>query len=186
MRLAPYVVAALATLAASAPALAQAAFPVQRGNVSLDGSASFSSTRVGDSDRITVASVSPSALFFVADGLAVGATVSLARVSGGGDPQTSYGIGPSAAYFFGGPDRRVYPFVGAGASFSRLSDDLTALGGEVTGGAVFMLSRTVGLSGEAFYQSQSYSRDGAAVFGGEESFGVDEFGVRAGIVAFLR
>ncbi len=177
---------ALAILVASGPVSAQAGFPIQKGSVSLDGTANVSSSQFGDSDRTTTISAQPSALFFVADGLAVGATVSLARTSFGGDnTATSYGIGPTAAYFFGGPESTVYPFVSVGASFSRASfsgdgDDLSIFGGEVAGGAVFMLSRTVGLTGEAYYQAQSVSSDGF-----DDSFDGNEFGLRAGFVAFL-
>ena len=186
---------ALAALAASVPALAQpvparAGFPVQKGSVSLDGSANVSSSRVGDGDRVTFVSVQPSALFFVADGLALGASASLSRSSfGDGLSATSYGVGPTAAYFFGGPGRTVYPFVSAGASVARSSfsgdpgldsDATTLLGAEVSGGGVFMLSRTVGLSGEAYYQAQSATSGDF-----DDSVGANALGLRAGFVAFL-
>ena len=170
----------LLLLSLTAPVAAQTGYPVQKGNVSLGGTASFSSSQFEDSDRLTTLTLSPSALFFVADGLAVGGNASFIRASSDGDSSSSFGIGPRIAYYFGGPASSVYPFVSAGVAYTSLNENLSALGGEVAGGAVFMLSRSVGLSGEAYFQAQSYSFDGL-----DESLSGNEFGFRGGIVAFL-
>jgi outer membrane protein len=152
-------------------------YPVGRGNLLIGGNATLTSSKVEDSDRVTILAVSPSVGYFVADGLLVGGSVSLAHVlnDGGG---TSFSIGPEVGYFFGGPGARVLPFVQTGVSYATGEGGFSSLAADVSAGAVFMVARNVGLSAEAF--GLFFSADG-----GDDPISGNTFGLRSGIVAFL-
>ena len=163
-----------------APAVsAQAGFPVQRGSVSLGGTAGLSSQSTGGDDRITVLALAPSALYFVADGLGIGGTVSYQGVHDGDEWGHFLGLGPRVAYYLGGPESRVYPYAQAGLFYTTSDQDIQSLGGDVAAGALVMLSRAVGLNAEAYYETQSVS------FGGFQDQDRNAFGLRAGITAFV-
>lgn len=91
---------ALGLLLVAAPAFAQST-PVSRGSWLMSGSAGFSRSRDDFSDQTsTSVSASPTALMFVASRFAIGGTVSGGYSKSDNNRFTSYGIGPSARYYF--------------------------------------------------------------------------------------
>lgn len=161
-----------------APSSARAQiYAIDAGSILIDGQASIISTGVEDvDDRQTSIFVNPSAQYFFAPGLAIGGEALVNRISSGGDSFTTYGIGPALSYYFGQPDSEAFPFVSGSIFFTDTSED----GGSGTafrlsGGAVYMLARNIGLTGEVFYLKQNL----------ESQRDFDQFGASFGIAAFL-
>lgn len=175
------------------PDLAQAqGYATDKGSISLGGTAGFSSSKtdVGgtSSPRITVLSIAPRALFFVAPGLAVGGEASFGRVSSEGDATTQYGLGPAINYYFAHEDRAWYPFVGASARFSHVSGD-GQLGSDfrdlrASAGLLFLLSRSVGVNSE-FFVSRMHTTFESPVTLEELDSNTTSFGLAIGIAAFI-
>jgi opacity protein-like surface antigen len=160
---------------ASPPALAQS-YAIDQGSLMVGGSASFTSTGSDDSDddRFSSLLVRPMVQYFVMPGLAVGGELMLTRFSSGDQSATAYGVGPEVTYFFGGSERQLYPFVSAGFQFNR-SEDENTFGYGASGGAVFMLTSSVGLNGSLYYRKIDYED-----FGGNNTIGA-----AVGISAFV-
>ena len=136
------------------------------------------------SGRTTRIVANPAALFFVSDGLAMGAGATVSWVSEDNlFFRESYSVGPRAAYYFGGPASRVYPYLGAGAAVGRLEGDTSVLQGDAAVGAVIMLSRSVGINAEAYGIVTNFSGDD--FFGSRVSSSVNELGLRLGVTAFV-
>lgn len=177
----------LALTAFAAPAEGQT-YAVDQGSWILGGSASFSST--GGSvngneadDRVTHVSFLPSAQYFVAPGLALGGALLFSYQSLGNDESvTAYGLGPAATYYFASGEQSMYPYLGATAQFSWLSDDSddepTMRNYRGRAGLLFMLSRAVGLDAALFYERNERESD----FIDAES---DSFGLALGFSAFV-
>ncbi len=145
------------------------ASPIDKGSLIVGGNANLSAPSNGfNGDRSFNLTVSPSVQYFVAPGLALGGGVTLGVLG----KRFAGGIGPKVSYFFKGKEERaLYPFVSASASYFRAfgSDSGVA---DVSGGAVLMIAKNVGLTGEAFY-TQDLSDE------------ANNLGLRFGITAFV-
>lgn len=154
-------------------------YALDQSSLLLGGNASLTSTGTGDSDRTSSFVLNPSAQYFIAPGLAVGGDVLLEYTSSDDFSTTRYGIGPTASYFFGSGERSYYPFLSGSVravhtNFDGPSDGATVMTYRGSGGILIMLSRSIGVTGELFYQMQD-----------REEFEVNTFGLAFGISAFV-
>jgi hypothetical protein len=140
------------------PASAQS-YAVDRGSVLVGGSAGWSSADTGDdsSGRFTTLLLNPSALYFVAPGLAMGGDATLVRYGRDDNSSTSVGVGPTIAYYFGGGPRPVYPFLSANIHYARggLGTDgaYSTWNYSASAGAVAMLADAVGINGSLYFRN---------------------------------
>lgn len=185
--------AALLPLAASAQE-----YPSDRGSWIVAGSASLISqgSDFDEDGRTTSASLRPSVKYFVLPGLALGAEVILSHLRDERFKATAVGAGPALAYYFGGADRRLLPFVATRgtltSSHSRfeplqgpfgdtapvVTRTSTSLSFDASAGGVLMIARNVGLTGEVFYTLFDSDVD-------EEDDRSNIFGLRFGVAAFV-
>lgn len=157
---------------------------LDRGSINIAGDAAFTSSGSasnGDDDRTTQLIIRPTAQYFVIPGLALGGEVVVAHTSRDNNSSTSIGAGPSVAYYFGRGERTVHPFVSASLTVLRTSfeNDFTDQSTSATayrgsGGILLMLSRSVGITGELFYQGQN-----------SEDFDRNTYGLAFGVSAFV-
>ena len=182
-----FMMAALLTVTATTSISAQS-YATDKGSIQLSGSASWVSTKEDDEDdRGTTIVVQPSLRYFITPGLAVGTSVMLGHTSQGDIRSTSYGIGPSVAYYFGGAATKVHPFVSAGLDWSKSSfdppggapdNDITFTSPHVSAGLLLLLSSSVGVETELFYRRQTVAVD-------EGDTKLNMFGLQVGIAAFI-
>lgn len=178
-------------------ALAQR-LPLDRGTVQVGGSIGFA--RLGgdlqanaDESRTSAIVLDPRFGFFVADRLALGTTFAYETTSSNVTDSSILTIGPNLSYYIGRPPRPFYPFVTALAGYSRASTDFTtpegvpplefrasgfALGAGL--GVLYLVSPSVGITGEGFFQSAFYGSDA-----GVDSPTANRFGLRLGATVFL-
>lgn len=133
-------------------------YAVDRGSVLVGGSAGWSSADTGDTsgDRLSTLALSPSVLYFVAPGLALGGDVTLVRYSRNDNSSTSASIGPAVAYYFGEGPRPVYPFVSANVHIGRSGfggDSYANWGYSASAGGIAMLADAVGVNGSLYYRN---------------------------------
>lgn len=177
----------VALLALSVPASAQD-YAIDRGSFVLDGTVSFSSDGGElyenlEGDRRNTVLLNPSALYFVAPGVALGGELLLQYASQGDFSATTIGVGPEIAYFIGEADSSVYPFLAASVSYVSLSSevfDASGIGFGLNAGAAFMLTRSVAISASVGYDLQNLSVDQA-----DETFSGNSFRMELGVAAFL-
>jgi hypothetical protein len=171
----------LVVATAAAPLYAQS-FALDRGNILLDGQASFTSASLGfdDENRFKQFVFNPSVQYVLIPGLAVGGEVIFVYSSDENNSATTAGIGPTLTYFFGSGERRLYPFISGTVTLVRSSfggnsneESASETGYRGSGGVLLMLSRSVGLTGEVFYQ------------GTNDSVNSNAYGLAFGIAAFL-
>lgn len=182
--------------------------PIDQGVFGLDGTVSLRSqggdiySAEGSDDRQTTASIEPAGFYFITPGFAVGGQLRLARSSQDVATSTTFGIGPTALYYFGEPDTEVFPFVGANLLLLRRSSSvdlgsvdlgsgigpvdlgeediaLTGLAFDIQAGFTYMLARNVGVTTAAFFL---YERLGGDI---EETLSGNTVGVQVGITAFI-
>ena len=167
-------------------------YAVDRGSVLIDGQASFTSTGAeingeDTDDRVTQFSLTPNLLYFVLPGLAVGGEITFARAWDDDDSNLAYGIGPAVTYYFGAGERPWYPYLGGSVQFMREerdSDDgpnLPDVSFRVykgSAGLLFMMSRSVGINAELFYQVARQETDNLEL---ER----DVYGLAVGVSAFV-
>ena len=177
----------------SSQALAQGS-AIAKGSWIISGGASASSQHTNGSDQnSTSLSLAPSALYFVRPGLALGGAVSLGYFDGTFGTTKSFGIGPSVRYYFGDAAAKTFPFVSATVAPTWVSSDpknsstarstsQNALELEGTIGLTHLVATHVGITGEAFYDHQSFDTDLGTVKATQTSY---MFGVRFGITAFV-
>jgi hypothetical protein len=185
-RIARPLAALVLAIAVLAPATAHGqSHAVDRGSILAAGNASFTSTGSnlpGGDGRVTALVLQPRLQYFVQPGLAVGGEVTLTRFSRGSNSTTSYGVGPSASYYFGADQARPFhPYVGAGVQYARFdtgSFSSSTVGGRAAAGIAFMLSSAVALDGSVFYATTRRH-------GEEPNFGTDVVGVAVGVAAFV-
>jgi hypothetical protein len=186
-------------MAVLVPASARAQAALDRGSIQISGSASLSSSQTSingdEQDRVTSIVLAPSALFFIAPGLAVGGELAFARNTAGDASSNMVAIGPAIAYYFGSAERTVHPFVGGTVKYARSSFE--AAGGadsdrnnwtyEGSGGLLFLFTPGVGVSGRLYYRSTRQT--GESTIGGttvdSPEFEGDDFGLAFGITAFV-
>ncbi len=175
-------------LSLSGPLTAQARHAIDKGSVLVGGSAQISRTtsESGTSEATsTSVFVNPRALLFVAPRVAVGGDVSIGRISAGDVSSSSVGVGPAFRYYLRAAGATSLPYLGAAARISRASfegpgsADGSETSRDVEGvlGIDWMISRQVGIAGEAFVAY--FSR------GSGPSRSATTFGVRFGIDAFF-
>ena len=188
----------------SIPLLAQE-FIVDKGVVNIGGTISFES-RGGDlyevyevydeefvkEMRVSVLSLNPSFLYFIMPNLSIGGEILYDHISAQEETFSLFGIGPKAAYFFGGEGRGSYPFVGASFLFAKPGEDGTITVARnfypegtlirITPfvGMVFTVSKNVGVSVEAYAKIDSFKAKG-----GDKSYKGDILGLRLGIAGFI-
>ena len=169
-------------------ALAAQGGPIDPGSIVLGGSVSFTSSggdlyENAEGDRATTITINPRALFFVMRGLAVGGDVLISTSSQGDFDSTTLGIGPAAYYFFGGPNARIYPFIGASVGYAKVSVEDFDGSGLVygpTAGVAFLLSESVALTTAATYRMENVSIDEI-----DEDVDGNVFSIDVGIQAFM-
>lgn len=121
-----------------------------------------------ESDRVTEFSLRPSVAYFIFEGLAVGVEGAY-ETFGQNDVNnvvaiasaTSWGVGPSVAYFFGGRQTSVLPFLSASYVYQSASREeflnnlRTRLSGtnlRVAAGLAVMFGKHAALNFEAFFR----------------------------------
>ena len=163
---------------------------LDRGHFAVAGGASLTSgANKGEDGRHTAVSLSPSLLYFVHSGIALGGSALFAHTGGHGSSSWSYTVGPQAVVYFGEESASVRPFVRADVGIGRLGSKSTGtplgtLTQRVTmsrvgagAGMLDLLTPSVGIYGEFFYRRDSYSGDA-------DSWN-DQFGVAFGFSIFL-
>ncbi len=177
-------------LSCAPSAVAAQSYATDQGSVILGGSGSWMS-RGGDAnenmggDRVNTLTLNPYVLYFMSPGLGIGGDLVLSRTAQGDSHATTVGVGPTVAYYFGGPDASTRPFVEGNASyrsstadFGGGSDTATGYGFGAGVGAAFMLSPTVALTVEGVYQWERLSFNDVDIDG-------NGIGIQLGIAAFL-
>lgn len=174
-------------LGLASPALGQD-YATDKGAWILGGSVSYASDggelyENAEGDRLNTALVNPRALYFVSPGLAIGGQVVVQHTSQGDASFTTLGLGPEVAYYFGGPESTVYPFVAGNVAYATISSDgfdASGFGFGFGAGAAFMLSRSVALTAGGEYTIDNLSVDQV-----DESFTGNSFRLELGVSAFL-
>ena len=161
---------------------------LDQGHFAVDGQASLvSSGGSGNSDRQTLIHLSPTVLYFVRPGIALGGSAQFGRSSGGNASSWAYSVGPQVAVYFGDESASMRPFISAQAGIGRSSNTSTVLGSTTqhidythvgaNAGLMDLVTSSVGIHGELYYQRDSYGGDGNGY--------TDGFGVAFGFSIFL-
>lgn len=136
-----------------------------------------------ESDRATEFSFRPSVAYFILAGLAVGVEISY-ETFGQNDrnnvvtllSRTTWGVGPSVAYFFGDRQTSVFPFLSASYVYqSSSAEDFaqnaktrsTGASARVAAGLAAMVGKQASLNFEAFFRmdSRNVGKRSGNVFG---------------------
>lgn len=167
---------------------------VQRGSIMAEGSFSLSSlggdlyeNSKGDS-RMKL-NFNPGLGFFVVDGFSIGGNLILSYEKLGSASQTMFGIAPTLAYYFN-LKSSIYPFVGAGYSYSLINTDPGADDSEANlasvmmfGGVLFMINEYVGIHGKIQY---SFDRITYKTYFGDHSTDGNILNIFFGFNIFLK
>jgi hypothetical protein len=164
---------------------------VDRGVWQLGGSAyvtGYSDSRVGDDG--VVLGLTPFAGYFIIPGLAVTGNLWASYTSTDDYHVSTIGLGPGLTYYFDHHPKRLHPLVSARFSWARTridrdqgsSPSSDTYRWAATGGAVYLLARNVGLTGEVFYSHTYFTTD---IFGADKNTGREEYGTQFGIAVFL-
>ena len=137
-------------------ALAQASYPVDRGSFIVAGSAALTSRSVvslDDDERTTSVTINPDVKYFVIPNLALGGSGGFFFSSFSGVSNASVFLGPSVSYYFGGPNRKLYPFLSGSMQFDveEFTDSASLL---IEGGGAYMVARNVALTGTVFFSGR--------------------------------
>jgi hypothetical protein len=188
-------VAAVVVVASSS--LAQAKSAIGHGSWLVGGTADLAHSNAGGNST-TAATFQPFGLYFVADHLGIGGTLSLGHVSTDAGAteshDTAIGAEPTIRYFFGDLAGKLFPYLNAaiGPSWDKLkfegngstSGEETTTAVEFTGsaGVMRLLASHVGLTGEVYYTHRHRSSDvGNATLKANS----DNYGLRFGFNAFV-
>jgi hypothetical protein len=161
--------------------------PMDKGTFNVAGGVTFSSSSgdfYGD-EADSVFSLTPSARYFIIDGLAVGLDFLLQTNSDGEDSETTVGVGPAVAYMFDVNSPSIYPYVGTGVAFGSYSRSwskytTTALIFKLAGGVAIMVKPNLALLAELGYSIESYNNEYW-----DESEGGGTFSFSLGLSAFI-
>ena len=143
-----------------------------KGNWIVSGNSSFqvlSSTPEGG-DASTTVTLSPSIGYFVANNLAIGASVSLQSTEG----TTIYSILPTASYYFE-TQSQIRPFVELGIGYASISADDENFGGLAVGagaGIMYLFNQNVGLNVGLQYLRNDFDLGVINTFGGAMGFSI--------------
>ncbi|MCS6988956.1 MAG: hypothetical protein NZM06_05500 [Chloroherpetonaceae bacterium] len=156
-------------------------YAFDQGSVRLSGSISYANyggalyqpnvTARIESDRITEFSFRPSLAYFLFERVAVGAEIVYAAI-GQNDKnnvvtlfsRTTWGVGPSVAYFFGERQTSAFPFLSASYVYQSVSEERfepsvrarsTGASLRVSGGMAIMFGKQASLNFEAFYRADN-------------------------------
>lgn len=162
--------------------------PIDPGSVVLGGSVGFTSSggelyENAQGDRLNTLRLNPTALFFVASGLALGGDLFVQRQTQGDFDSTTLAVGPAVAYLFGDSESTVYPFISgtvgyASVTTSGMDGSGLAFGGSA--GAAFMLTRSVAIRASGNYRLNNMSIDQL-----DESYSGDAVSLLIGVEAFV-
>jgi outer membrane protein W len=190
---------AAGTLLASAALAQTPTTPIGDGSWIISGSAGLSSHHDETSDRTTTSlRFAPAGMLFVLPRLAIGATLPLSYSSDDGGHATSFGIGPSARYYFGDQAGKLFPFLGASVLPQWQNSHRTSVGingspVDVDGsnrvisidgsaGLTRLIATHVGVTGEAYYTHMSSKTDVGSSTSSRDAYDV---GLRFGLTVFL-
>ena len=179
----------LFVLIIAAPIAAQSPdAPTDRGSKILSGTASVSHTSSGGG--VTNVSLQPSLLYFMADRVALGGGIGLSYADGENASVTTWSLGPELRFYFKSSSAKTLPYVGAAVRFGASNADSDISEGadasfwalEGVAGLTFMLSRQVGVAGEAFVSRDEQTFDTQLA---DVTNSATRFGLRFGITAFI-
>jgi hypothetical protein len=142
--------------------ICQAQGNINRGDIMLGGSASFSSVSFsGQSGSITVIELSPNVGYFFANGFAGGLLTSVQSLSQPGEPTTSnYSVAPFLRFYFLPPMQKVNVFVQASYGFGSTSVNGQSISSNeyaFAAGPSIFLTPAVALDISVRYASLGYS-----------------------------
>lgn len=145
---------------------------IHKGIWIVSGNSSFqvSSTTPEGGDASTTVTLSPSIGYFVANNLAIGASVSLQSTEG----TTVYSILPTASYYFE-TQSQIKPFVDLGLGYANISADGDNFGGLALGagaGIVYLFNQNVGLNVGLQYLRNDFDVGVINTFGGMMGFSI--------------
>jgi hypothetical protein len=165
--------------------------PTDRGSMLVGGTASFVRTEGDAGVGFTNLSIVPNVQFFFAPRFAVGGELGVMHSSSSGFSSTGWLVGPAAHLFFGSGVSKTLPFLSAAVLWNTSHADIgngesistSGLAFEGSIGITEMLSRQVGITGEAFgrHLSNTFRQPAAP----DNTSSANQFGVRFGITAFL-
>lgn len=156
-------------------------------SLQIGGSASFASVDDDNfTDRRNTVTLNPRLHYFVIERLALGADLNLSYAKLSDDVSArTIGIGPSVTYYFGGPAATAHPYLSIRASIasvrfeSGLQDtDGSNRSASGAAGILTMLSRSVGISTELFYETRRQEFD-------SQEGDSNTIGIAVGISAFV-
>ena len=168
-------------------------YPINRCTWLLGGSASFHGARdIGNNSRAFVIDVSPRLGYFVRPHLAINANLQFGRVTYDLGHSYEWGVGPGLTYYFGTPKHRIFPYLAARTLFSwatsqgndpQASPYRTWNASWLLGaGAVAMIVKNVGVTGELFYQHDHF---GVELNRQESTNNGEEYGLQFGVAIFV-
>ena len=196
------IILAMALLLAATVSSAEG--PVDKGSMIVGGEVSFSSHggdayENSDGDGVTNIGFSPFLAYFVAPSIAVGGEVLYNKSSQGDWSASTFGVGPTVAYFFNLDATRtevkgtVYPYVQAFFKYGKYTsgsgdndhkETVTYFGGK--GGIMYMLTDHWAVNANLNYQSENYKQTEPEVPEGEDdSVSGNTLGFNVGVTAFL-
>jgi hypothetical protein len=167
------------------------------GNVNLGRAQTSGSGPGAPTDASTAASLAPRLGYFVLPGLAVTGNLSLGYSNSDLGHQWGWGVGPGLTYYFGRGAKKLYPYVAGVTLFqwSRGYRDGTdgpivksdARRWQLSGGAVLLVARNVGLNGELYFSrahlNTSIGSPGSPSF--ESSSTLEDYGLQFGVSLFV-
>ena len=145
----------------------------QKGGWIISGSSSLqvmSSKPEGISSATTTVTLSPSVGYFIADGLAVGASLNLITSEG----STIFSVLPTASYYFQ-TLTQVRPYLTIGVGYGSLDTGNYSAGGLALGaggGLVYLINQNVGLNVGLQYLRGDYGGNVTNTFGGLLGFSI--------------
>ncbi len=93
-------------------------FPIGKGSALISGNVSLTN-QSGDLAHATTTTVSPSILYFVSKGFGLGIDGAFTNTSNA--DERAVAVGPKLAYFIGGPQSKLFPYLGASVLYINLS-----------------------------------------------------------------
>lgn len=182
----------------SIPANAQQSSPIGQGSWIISGSAGLSRNHDDATDQSsTFARLSPTGLLFVRPRFAIGGALALGYSSRPGASFSTFGLGPSARYYFGDTGGQLFPFLSAAvipvwqkSHVTTASNGLPGLSDATnriisfdgSAGLTRLVATHVGLTGEAYYTQINNTVDLGSTSQDRKSYDV---GLRFGITVFV-
>lgn len=143
-------------------------YAVDQGSTIILGTVSFTSEggdlyENADGDRLTTLSIAPTAIYFVAPNIGLGASVAYQTMSQGGSNYHVLGVGPTVGYFIGNPDSKNFPYLAAGIQYNTMGNGNSISGTDIVlgGGILFTVKDHIGIVLDVGYHMQSLKPEGA-------------------------